>query len=179
MAPGAGGSRTEILIALILMGGWCGLRTTPFRTRVRLRREDRGMTSCPAVSGNGYGICGKLLRIFQQIPQPRRRRDEVNNAYLDRAGSQLPFPAEHYPLDTSLLMGGSSRKASPERRVIQNRIRSPNLGARCIIEKKALEHQPTETRRGLNNKPTLARRESLRHCGSAGCIGNHRAVAVA
>ena len=97
----------EILIALILMGGWCGLRTTPFHTRVRLRREDRGMTSRPAISGNGYGICGGLLRTSPQIPQPRLRRDEVNNSYPDRAESKIPFPAEHYPLDTSLLMGGT------------------------------------------------------------------------
>ena len=69
------------------------------------------MTSCLAVSGNGYGICGKLPRLrrstFQQIPQPRRRRDEIKNSYPDRAESKIPFPAEHYLLDTSLLMGGT------------------------------------------------------------------------
>jgi hypothetical protein len=69
------------------------------------------MTSRPAISGNGYGICGKLSRLrrstFQQIPQPRRRRDEIYNAFPDRAESKIPFPGEHYLLDTSLLMGGT------------------------------------------------------------------------
>ena len=74
------------------------------------------MTSRPAISGNGYGICGKMLRIFQQFPQPRRRRDEIYNAYPDRAESKIPFPAEHYLLDTSLLMGGSPREPHKENR---------------------------------------------------------------
>ncbi len=36
----------------------------------------------------------------------------------------------------------------------------------------------TETRRGLNNIADSARRESLRHYGSVGCIRNHRAAAT-
>ena len=36
----------------------------------------------------------------------------------------------------------------------------------------------TETRRGLNNVVDSARRESLRHYGSAGCIRDHRAAAT-
>ncbi len=106
------GPRTEILIALILMGGWCGLRPTPFETRVRLRRKDRGMTSHSDVTGRGYGIYGKLPRLrratFQQIPQPRRRRsDEIENSMTPRSGARGTRLGKLYLLDTGLLMGGT------------------------------------------------------------------------
>jgi hypothetical protein len=60
-----------------------------------------------AFSGNGYGICGEPLRISPQLPQPRRRRDEVNNLFPDCAGTPGPSPGKHYLLDTRLLMGGT------------------------------------------------------------------------
>jgi hypothetical protein len=60
-----------------------------------------------AFSGNGYGICGEPLRISPQLPQPRRRRDEVNNLFPDCAGTPDPSPGKHYLLDTRLLMGGT------------------------------------------------------------------------
>jgi len=65
------------------------------------------MTSRPTISGNGYGIYEELLRTSPLIPQPRRRRKEIDNAFPDRAESKIPFPGEHYLLDTSLLMGGT------------------------------------------------------------------------
>jgi hypothetical protein len=40
---------------------------------------------------------------------------------------------------------------------------SQNLGAGCIIEKRVLEHQPDETRRGLNYIAAFARREGLKY----------------
>jgi hypothetical protein len=57
---------------------------------------------------HGYGICGKLLRTFQQIPQPRRRRrDETKNSVIQTAGAGATGLEKLYLLDTGLLMGGS------------------------------------------------------------------------
>ena len=63
------------------------------------------------VSKNGYGICGELLRTSPQLPQPRRRLNGINNVYPDHSESKTPFPAEHYLLDTRLLMGGTHGEA--------------------------------------------------------------------
>ena len=104
---GAWGPRTETLIAWIPMGGWCGRRPTPTRLKVRPHRVDREDMSDPAVTGNGYGICGKLLRTFQQLPQPRRRRDGIKNSIRDHAGPPGPFSGKLCLLDTRLLMGGA------------------------------------------------------------------------
>ena len=39
--------------------------------------DDQRVASHHVVSKQGYGICGKLLRNFQQLQQPRRRRLKV------------------------------------------------------------------------------------------------------
>jgi len=102
--------RTEILVALIPMGGWCSRRLIPTRLKVRPQRVDRGEMPHPAVTGQGYGICGKLSRLrrttFQQLPQPRRRRrDVIDNSVPDQAGPPGPFSGKRCLLDTRLLMG--------------------------------------------------------------------------
>ena len=57
---------------------------------------------------HGYGICGKLLRTFQQIPQPRRRRrDEIENSMIRTSGAGATRLGKLYLLDTGLLMGGT------------------------------------------------------------------------
>ena len=65
------------------------------------------MTSHGVVFGNGCGICGKLPRTFQQLLQPRRRRNEVSNLFLHQIGPSGPAPGKRCPLDTRLLMGGT------------------------------------------------------------------------
>ena len=74
---------------------------------------DQKVPSHHAVTGQGCGICGKLLRTFQQLPQPRRRIDEINSSFPDQAGPSGPAPGKRCLLDTRLLMGGTSRPARP------------------------------------------------------------------
>jgi len=64
------------------------------------------MTSHHDVTGRGYGICGKLLRTFQQIPQPRRL-DEIKKSVTKRSGAGGTRSGKLYLLDTGLLMGGT------------------------------------------------------------------------
>ena len=78
-----------------------------------------------AVSKNGYGICGELLRTSPQLPQPRRRLNGINNVYPDHSESKTPFPAEHYLLDTRLLMGGTNANGLI---TVQGRSRSRDPG---------------------------------------------------
>ena len=51
------------------------------------------MNSHSALSGNNYGICGELLRTSPQLPQPRRRRNEINSSYsvLDNIEKGIDF----------------------------------------------------------------------------------------
>ena len=57
---------------------------------------------------HGSGICGKLLRNLQQIPQPRRRRrDEIKNSMIRTSGAGATRLGKLYLLDTELLMGGT------------------------------------------------------------------------
>jgi len=69
------------------------------------------MTSYPDVTGRGCGICGKLSRLrratFQQIPQPRRRLDEIKKSVLQTSGARGTRSGKLYLLDTGLLMGGT------------------------------------------------------------------------
>ena len=65
------------------------------------------MTSHPDVTGRGCGICGKLLLTFQQIPQPRRRLDEIKKSVLQTSGARGTRSGKLYLLDTGLLMGGT------------------------------------------------------------------------
>jgi len=69
------------------------------------------MTSHPDVTGRGCGICGKLLRTFQQIPQPRRRLDEIKKSVLQTSGARGTRSGKLYLLDTGLLMGGTHASA--------------------------------------------------------------------
>jgi len=66
------------------------------------------VTTHHAAMGQGCGTCEKLLRTFQQLPQPRRRLDEINNASPDQAGPSDPAPGKRCLLDTRLLMGGTN-----------------------------------------------------------------------
>ena len=69
------------------------------------------MTSHPDVIRRGCGICGKLSRrrraTFQQIPQPRRRLDEIKKSVLQTSGARGTRSGKLYLLDTGLLMGGT------------------------------------------------------------------------
>ncbi len=69
------------------------------------------MTSHHGVTGKGYGIYGKLSRlrraIFQQIPQPRRRRDGIENPPSFLNGLAHPVLAKPCRFDKNLLMGGT------------------------------------------------------------------------
>ncbi len=59
-----------------------------------------------ALTGNGYGICGELLRTSPQLPQPRRRNEikKLSPVYAEPPG---PARGKRCPLDTRLLMGGT------------------------------------------------------------------------
>ena len=65
------------------------------------------MKTHSAFSGSGYGICGELLHTSPQLPQPRRRRDEIRNLIPVYGEPPGPAPGEHYLLDNYLLMGGT------------------------------------------------------------------------
>jgi len=75
------------------------------------------MTSHPDVTGRGCGIRGKLSRLrratFQQIPQPRRRPDEIKKSVTKRSGARGTRLGKLYLLDTGLLMGGTHACAAP------------------------------------------------------------------
>ena len=88
--------------------GWLGQPTTDSNSiESPASREDQKVKSHRADITTGYGICGKLLRTFQQIPQPRRRRDGITNGSLRFDGPSHPVLAKPCPLDTRLLMGGT------------------------------------------------------------------------
>jgi hypothetical protein len=64
--------------------------------------------------GQGCGFCGKLLRTFQQLPQPRQRRsDEIENSMTPRSGARGTRLGKLYLLDTGLLMGGTHALGCP------------------------------------------------------------------
>ena len=65
------------------------------------------VTSHHAATGQADGICGKLLRTFQQLPQPRRRLDEINNSAIQRSGARGTRLGKLYLLDRCLPMGGT------------------------------------------------------------------------
>jgi len=78
---------------------------------------DHRVTSHHVATKEGYGTCGKLLRTFQQIPQPRRRRlDEIRNLTIQISGAAGTRPGKRYLLDTGLLMGGTDQNLYDSRR---------------------------------------------------------------
>ena len=70
------------------------------------------MKTHSAFSGIGYGICGELALTSPQLPQPRRRRNEINSLFPDHVGSPGPAPGKRYLLDNYLLMGGTHLDAT-------------------------------------------------------------------
>ena len=88
--------------------GWLGQPTTdsnPIESPAS--REDQRVNSYRVLIAIGHGICGKLLRTFQQIPQPRRRRDGMTSGLFRIGGPSHPVLAKPCLLDTRLLMGGT------------------------------------------------------------------------
>ena len=86
------------------LDGWLVRSTTDTKKHEGPAAEgDHWVTSHHVATRQGYGICGKLLRTFQQIPQPRRL-DEVRNSMIQRSGAAGTRPGKLYPLDTGLLM---------------------------------------------------------------------------
>ena len=88
--------------------GWLGQPTTDsISTESPASRVVQTVNPHHARTATGNGICGKLLRTFQQIPQPRRRRDGITSGSLRFDGPSHPVLAKPCRLDTELLMGGT------------------------------------------------------------------------
>ncbi len=88
--------------------GWLGQPTTDSNSiESPASREDQRANSHRADFATGHGICGKLLRTFQQIPQPRRRRDGITSSHIPFGGPSHPVLGKPYSLDRELLMGGT------------------------------------------------------------------------
>ena len=93
--------------------GWLGQPTTDSNSiESPASREDQKVSPHQVGTATGCGFCGKLLRIFQQIPQPRRRRDGIENSPFHFSGPSHPALAKPCQLDKNLLMGGTDE--SPE-----------------------------------------------------------------
>ena len=88
--------------------GWLGQPTADSNSiESPASRKDQKVNSHRADTATGYGLCGKLLRTFQQIPQPRRRRDGITSSSLRFDGPSHPVQGKPCPLDKELLMGGT------------------------------------------------------------------------
>ena len=94
--------------------GWLGQPTTDSNSiESPASREDQMVNPHRVRAATGYRICAKLLSIFQQIPQPRRRRrDGITNSFLVIGGPSHPVQGKPYLLDRELLMGGTFTRIS-------------------------------------------------------------------
>ena len=102
---GGRGGRIELLDALILMGGWCGLRSTLTRTRVRPRRKIEGwlliMPPRDKAMESAESCCAPSSR---SLSRDEKTRSESRTSLT---GPSHPGPDKVCLLDTRLLMGGT------------------------------------------------------------------------
>jgi hypothetical protein len=110
--------------------GWLGQPTADSNSiESPASREDQRVNSHRADIATGYGLCGKLLRTFQQIPQPRRRRDAITSRFPRFGGPSHPVLGKLCPLDKELLMGGTF--SEPKKNVARStKSYAPDAGGR-------------------------------------------------